>query len=146
MPAVYTKHQIRLIAATDGLNYRNKIIERDDQLAQQVERSDVAAVISGTAQIADAASLTIKLDENDIAKVRFIYIETDGQVKISLLDNDAAANELTAFVVGGSTASTAGLFFCECDSFTIAAGDTFVIANASGAVRTVTYWLGGTTT
>lgn len=140
---MYTKHEIRLVAATDGTNYKSKVFEHDDKPTHETARTDVAAVISGTVTIANSASFTINLADHDISAIRMIYIETSGQVAVSLLDNSAATNELTTFVVGGSSATTGGEFFCECAGFTIASGDTMVFANSSGSAVTVTYWLGG---
>lgn len=109
-------------------------------------RTDVQDFVSGTVTIAASGSHTVTLNATPLTVIRMIYVQTNGAATLSLLDNDAAANELTTFKIAGKDGNTAAKFFAETAGFTIAASDTFVITNpdSTNAIR-CTFFLGGDT-
>lgn len=140
--AIYSKHQIRLIAATDGTNYKTKLIERDDEDTHEIARTDFQMCHHGYLDLTDPETYTLTLTDTQLSVIRAIYVSSSGACTVSLLDNDAAANELTTLKLGGASGTGAAQLFCEIVGFTIASSDTFVIAS-NGANVTVEFALFG---
>ena len=107
-------------------------------------RTDVTDYVSGTITIAATGTHTVTLANTDMTVLRIVYVETNGLVNIGLLDDTAAANELTTVQVAGKDGNSAGKFFMETKGFTIAASDTFTLNNpdTTNAIR-CTFFLGG---
>ena len=140
--AIYSKHQVRLIAATDGTSYKSKIFERDDKTTHEVERSDFQASHGDTVVINNSAH-TVTLVNTGLSVIRAIYIKTSGNITVDLLDDTAATNEITGLVLGGAAGTAAAVFYAEIAGFAIAASDTFVLTEPDTEAVTVTYLLLG---
>jgi hypothetical protein len=153
--AIYTRHHIDFVAATDGTGYINKTFDRSSRTTNEVERSENLACYQQTVVITGTVGGTTKTfnlssalgtQDVDLGLIRMIYIESSGPVTVSLLDDDAAVNEIVSLVLAGPSGSGACKLFAEIESFIVADGDTLVLTNPSDAIDiTVTFCLIGTT-
>ena len=138
---IYSKRQIRLVAATDGTSYKTKCFERDDKASHEVARTDWEASHGTTITLNNTAH-TVDLPATGLSVIRAIYIEADGNVLVQLLD-DSPATTVLNFTLAGASGTGAGAAYIDIAGFTIAASDTFVITEPDTADVTVTYRLFG---
>ena len=124
--AIYTKHKIEITAATDGTNYTRKFFERaapDDVVA----RTDYERTYCATMTIPKTTTITLTVSELKITKIRFIYLESDQPVNLSILDADGTANEIHTLQLAGPSGAGSCKFFAEMDGLSIASTDTVLI-------------------
>ena len=145
MATIYSTSRIKLVAAVDSASHLQKIFERDNNAQDQVVRTDFQATFQGAVTVTATKAKTFTLTETDLTVIRAIYIESTQPVTVSLLDDTAAANELTTFVLAGPAGAGACTMYAECESFTVAADDTFVITCPGATAADVVFCLLGDT-
>jgi hypothetical protein len=130
--AIYTRHRIELLAATDGTDYKRRIFDRTNT-TDEVSRTDYDRSYATTMTIPKTTSITLTVSELKITKIRFIYLESDQPVNLSILDDDGDANEVNTLQLAGPSQAGSCKFFAEMNGLSIAATDTVVIS-VPGAV------------
>lgn len=142
--AIYTKQQVRLVAATDSASYLQKIFERDNATSDEVSRTDLASWQQCTVTVTATKTLTISLfgaNAAALSLVRFFYLESTAPVIVSLKIGG------TQYVLTLPLAGPAGAGVCkmgpiEMVSAGLQANDTLVLTAGAVAPK-VTFILAG---
>jgi hypothetical protein len=132
MATIYTKHELRLIAATDGTSYKTKVFQRDDTDTHQSELSSANVYVSGTVTI-DTGDGDVTISLGDIDTATMVYIKTSGAITLDWALT-GGANDLAGLPINGE------FFWQGSEGASVA---DLVIATA-GTDIDVTYFVAGT--
>ena len=81
MATIYTKHEVRLVAASDGTNYKTKLFERDDKDTHETTTSGANVHVSGLLTI-DAADTDVTISLGDIDTATMVYIKSSAAITL----------------------------------------------------------------
>lgn len=116
--AIYTKHRIDLVAATDGNSYAQKIFERETAV-NDISRDDLVSSFQGTVTVLAGQSKSFALSETDLQVIRMIYVESTNPVTFSLLDDINEENVLLTLELAGPRGSGPCKLFSEIRGFVV---------------------------
>ena len=72
MATIYRKHEVKVTAATDGTNYRNKVFQRGADNETAAATDDTAT--TGVAVLADEEAITLPV--GDISIITLLFVNT----------------------------------------------------------------------